>query len=80
MKKPKTAADGYSDSYFDEGEIYRMMAEAEESRKKKPKKKPLDTKPDSTLVDPPCYGDDGAGPSYSGASSRLRSITFELWA
>ena len=37
MKKPKTREDGYSDSYFSEGEIYQIMEEAEEQRSKKKK-------------------------------------------
>jgi hypothetical protein len=31
-RKPKTAKDGYSDSYFSEGEIYQLMQEGEEAR------------------------------------------------
>lgn len=35
---PKTAKDGYSDSYFNEGEIYQIMQNAEGARAKLKKK------------------------------------------
>lgn len=43
MPVPKTASDGYSDSYFDEGEIYAIMEQGEAARaklKEKKRKKP----------------------------------------
>lgn len=38
-KVPKTAEDGFSDSYFSEGEFYQLMEEAEERRRKRKEKK-----------------------------------------